>query len=237
MDSAIDRTKLIDSRNGDIFKKVQSKFELIFEPSFNGEHSVFTIGSSITFYIPVGVYSVDMFTHELLHAYIDYHEADIGGNFKNTMWQSNILKKLFDVSLVEHITNSIAHLLMLPLYLGMGFDRTKFLLDYHEFKTEPGFINQISRYYKQGDLYNFSAIRNFIGKYFAFKCDPNLAFNYDNELQQLRKIDCQLYQVLEHFFGQWAGYDFTTDSLSEYRNINFDFYTNLKPWMNGKRFG
>ncbi|SDP86028.1 hypothetical protein SAMN05428975_3091 [Mucilaginibacter sp. OK268] len=237
MDSIIDHNRLIDHRNEDIFKKVQSKFELSFEPSYNGEHSVYTIGNSITFYIPIGVYSADMFTHELLHAYIDYHEAYIGGNFKNTMWQSNILKQLFDLPLAEHITNSIAHTLMLPLYLEMGFDRSMFLLDYHEFKTEHGFLSQIARYYKQGALYNLSAIRNFIGKCFAFKCDPNSTFNYNNELQQLRKIDSQLYQILENYFLRWARYDFTADPISEYREINADFYAALKPWMNGKRFG
>jgi len=237
MDSTIDHTRLINSRNEDLFEKVQSKFEVSFEPSYNGEHSVYTIGSSITFYIPVGVYSVDAFTHELLHAYIDYHEAYIGGNFKNTMWQSNILKQLLDPPLAEHITNSIAHTLMLPLYLERGFERSIFLLDYHEFKAEPGFIGQIARYYKQGALYNLSAIRNFIGKYFAFKCDPNPTFNYNAQLLQLKEIDTQLYQILEDYFTRWAGYDFTADLLSEYRDINADFYTSLKPWINGKRFG
>ena len=237
MDSTIDHTRLINSRNEDLFEKVQSKFEVSFEPSYNGEHSVYTIGNSITFYIPVGVYSVDAFTHELLHAYIDYHEAYIGGNFKNTMWQSNILKQLLDPPLAEHITNSIAHTLMLPLYLERGFERSMFLLDYHVFKAEPGFVGQIARYYKQGGLYNLSAIRNFIGKYFAFKCDPNPTFNYNAELLQLKKIDNQLYQILEAYFTRWAGYDFTTDPLSEYREINADFYAGLKPWMNGKRFG
>lgn len=236
MDSTIDYTRLIDPRNEDIFEKVQSKFEVSFEPSYNGEHSVYNIENSITFYIPVGVYSVDAFTHELLHAYIDYYEAYIGGNFKNTMWQSNILKQLLDLPLAEHITNSIAHTLMLPLYLERGFERNMFLLDYHEFKAEPGFVGQIARYYKQGALYNLSAIRNFIGKYFAFKCDPNPVFNYDAELLQLKKIDPQLYQILEAYFTRWAGYDFTADPLSEYRGINADLYTGLKPWMNGKRF-
>ncbi|MGN8068414.1 hypothetical protein [Mucilaginibacter sp. 22184] len=237
MDSIIDHTKLIDSRNEDLYEKVLSKFELNFEPSYNGEHSVYSIGNSITFYIPIGVYSADSFTHELLHAYIDYHEAYIGGNFKNTMWQSNILKQIFDLHLAEHITNSIAHTLMLPIYLERGFERSMFLLDYDEFKTEPGFIGQIARYYKRGALYNLSAIRNFIGKFFAFKCDPNPTFNYDTELQQLKKIDPQLYQILQNYFLRWTNYDFTADPLSEYREINSDFYVALKPWMSGKRFG
>jgi len=237
MDKTIDYARLIDPRNEDIYERVLSKFEVSFEPSYNNEHSVYTIGNSVTFYIPIGVYSADAFTHELLHAYIDYHEAYIGGNFKNTMWQSNIFKQVFDLPLAEHVTNSIAHSLMLPIYLERCFERSMFLLDYHEFKTEPGFIGQIARNYKQGALHNLSAIRNFIGKFFAFKCDPNPTFNYDTELYQLRKIDTQLYQILQNYFQRWANYDFTADPLSEYREINSDFYASLKPWRGGKRFG
>ena len=153
------------------------------------------------------------------------------------MWQSNILKQLLDLPWAEHITTSIAHTLMLPLYLEREFERSVFLLDYHEFKIEPGFIGQIARYYKQGALYYLSAIRNLISKYFAFKCDPNPIFNNDAELLQLKKIDTQLYQILEAYFIRWARYDFTADLLSEYRDFNADFYIGLKPWMNGKRFG
>lgn len=58
-----------------------------------------------------------------------------------------------------------------------------------------------------------------------------------SELQQLRKIDSQLYQILENYFVRWAEYDFTADPLNEYKVINADFYAGLKPWMNGKRFG
>ena len=82
MEKIIDHTRLIDSRNEDLFEKVQSKFDVNFEPSYNGKHPVYTVGNSITLYIPVGVYSADAFTHELLHAFIDYHEAYIAGNLK-----------------------------------------------------------------------------------------------------------------------------------------------------------
>lgn len=236
MTSTIDVSRLIDSRNEDIYNKISSKFNIAFEPSYNGEHSVFTINHDITFYIPIGVYSVDAFTHELLHAYFDYHDVLVTGNFKNTMWQSNILKQLFDIPLAEHVANCVAHKLMLPMYLERGFDRTMFLYDYFTFKIEPDFLKQIERYYKTGNQYNLSAIRNFIGKYFAFKCDPNPDFDYQNELKQLRKIDSQLYQILEQYLSQWSDYDFTNDEFGSFREKNNSLYHHLKPWLDGKRF-
>lgn len=236
MNNAIDISRLIDDRNRDLYEWIVSKFTVTLEQSFNGEYSVYRIDKQMTFYIPVDDYCIDSFSHELLHGYMDCFEIYLGGSFKNTMWQSNILRTLFDNDLAEHVTNSISHTLMLPIYLERGFDRTKFLLDYTTFKTEPGFLNQIGRYYKNGKHYSLSSIRNFIGKYFAFKCDPNLDFNYQNELNQLKKIDPQLYRIVEQYFLQWEGYDFTDDEFSEYREINHSLYSSLKPWLNGKNF-
>ncbi|WP_316818694.1 hypothetical protein [Pedobacter nyackensis] len=236
MNNAINILSLIDDRSRDLYELITSKFEVAFESSFNGEYSVYRIDKQMTFYIPIDHYCVDSFSHELLHGYIDCFEIYLGSNFKNTMWQSNILRILFDNQLAEHLTNSISHTLMLPLYLDRGFDRTKFLLDYHTFKAEAGFINRIGKNYKQGNRYNLLAVRNFIGKFFAFKCDPNPTFDYEDELGQLRKIDLQLYRIVENYFLQWKDYDFTDDEFSDYRIINSDFYANLKPWMNGKKF-
>ena len=232
----IDISRLINDRNRAMFKKVESKYILNFEPSYNGEHSVYTIQNNMTFYIPVGIYSPDSFTHELLHGYIDYHEAFIGGNFKITMWQSNIYKQIFDAPLAEHITNCIVHTLMLPLYLQMGFERSKFLYDYDTFKAEPGIINLIAIHYRQGNQYNYTAIRNFIGKYFAFQCDPNPAFDYTFELAQFKKIDRHLYQIIDSYFLQWADYDFTNDLNSSYQDKNAYLYSQMKAWLNGKKF-
>ena len=236
MNNAIDSSKLIDSRNQDLFERVCSKFDVTFGPSFSGHHSIYTIGSRITFYIPDGVYCVDTFSHELLHGYIDYCGINITGNLKNTISGSNLLSKIFDTRLIEHITNSIAHTLMLPIFLERGFERAKFLSDYENFKAEPGIMNQIGKLYKKGNQYNVEAINTFIGKYFAFKCDPNPAFDYHTELGQLKKIDAQLYCILDNYFFQWADYDFTNDEFSRYREINAGLYNNLKLWMSRKKF-
>lgn len=236
MNTNIDHNRLIDSRNEDIFKKINTRFQVSFQPSYNGEHSMYAIKDQMTFYIPIGVYSVDSFTHELLHGWIDYHDVRIGSNFKLTMWQSNILKQIFDEPLAEHIANCIAHKLMLPIYLERGLNRSLFLLDYDIFKSEPGFLKQIERYYKSGIQYNLSAIRNFIGKYFAFTCDPNPDFDYSAELRHLKKIDPQLYMLLEQYLSKWSDYDFTSDEFGAFRQKNDWLYQHLKPWLSGKRF-
>lgn len=236
MNNAINQSKLLDSRNQDLFDLVCSKYEVTFEPSPWGHHSIYTIGNQITFYIPEGDYCVDSFSHELLHGYMDYCGVNITGNLKNIISASNLLSKIFDTDLIEHLTNSIAHTLMLPIFLERGFERDKFLSDYGDFKAEPGRVNQIGKLYKRGNQYHVQAINAFIGKYFAFRCDPNPAFDYQNELGQLKKIDPQLYGILDKYLNLWEGYDFTNDEFSVYRQINMGLYDNLKPWMNGKKF-
>lgn len=228
--------KLIDERNEEIFKKVSEKFVIKFAESNNGEHSVHSINNDITFFIPKSIFDVDSFSHELLHAYMDYYDVRLTSNFKLTMWQSNIFTRLFDTHLSEHITNSISHTLMLPHFLNLGFDRSRFLFDYYEYKCEPGFINQISKFYRQGNKFSLSAIRNFIGKYFAFKCDPNPEFDYSQELKQLKMIDNKLFNIINDYYRMWDRYDFTNDEYSEFREKNSLFYISLKPWLNGKTF-
>jgi len=236
MNNAINQSKLLDSRNQDLFELVCSKFEVTFEPSPWGHHSIYTIGNQITFYTPEGDYCVDTFSHELLHGYMDYCGVNITGNLKNIISASNLLSKIFDTDLIEHMTNGIAHTLMLPIFLERGFERDKFLSDYGDFKAEPGLVNQIGKLYKKGNQYHVQAINTFIGKYFAFRCDPNPAFDYQYELGQLKKIDPQLYGILDKYLSLWEDYDFTNDEFSVYREINMGLYDNLKPWMNGKKF-
>ncbi len=236
MSTTIDVSKLIDDRIRDLYNLVSEKFDIEFTYAGNDEYSVYTQENNVTFYIPVGTYCVDSFSHELLHVYLDYHEFYLGGNFKNTMWQSNIFQRLFDIKLAEHITNCISHRLMLPIYLGMGFDRSKFLHDYNDYKMEPGFLNKLSKAYKVKGSQSISAANIFIGKFFALKCDPNPEFDYSPELQKLRGIDPLLYGFLDDYYHQWDGYDFKNDEFSEYRDKNSLFYNNIKKWLGGKKF-
>jgi hypothetical protein len=167
---------------------------------------------------------------------MDYCGVNITANLKNNIVGSNLGYKIFDTDLIEHMTNSIAHTLMLPIFLDRGFERKKFLTDYEDFKSEPRLVNQIGKLYKREKQYHVQAISAFISKYFAFRCDPNPAFFYQNELVQLKKMDAQLFRLLEDYFSKWAYYDFTDDEFSLYREINASLCDNLKRWMSGKKF-
>jgi hypothetical protein len=227
---------LVDERNVYVWNKVNGRFHVKFERSDKNEYSVFSIGDDVTFYIPKDDYCQDSFTHELLHGLIYYYGCPIGGGFKNVIGCNSTLQRLFDVDLCEHITNSIEHRLMLPYYLAMGFERSKFLKDYRLNKAQSGILLQIKRYYKIDAYYNISAVRNFIGKYFAFTCDPNPDFNYQAELDFLQSIDPLLYKLMEDYLKLWEDYDFTNDEEGIYRAHHFSFFDGLVIWSDDKLF-
>ncbi|QNN44491.1 hypothetical protein [Pedobacter roseus] len=237
MSNAIYKSKLIDSRNEDLFQTVDSQFNISFEPSNNREHSVYTIGNRMTFYIPAGEFCIDSFTHELLHGYIDACGVNLTGSLRNSVSGSISLVKLFDTELAEHIANCIAHTLMLPIFLNRGFDRSKFLFDYNYYKAESGIGEKIKRHFKIAPtVYNILAVRTFIGKYFAFKCDPNPAFDYSVQIRELQQIDQALYNILENYISKWANYDFSDDEYSEFRLNHLDFADEMEIWMSDKSF-
>ena len=229
-------SQLVDVRNHELWADVCAKLAVTFEESENSEYSVYTIDNSATFYIPQGDYCADSFTHELLHAHIAAKECYIGGNFRMVMWRSRILEPILDTQLCEHITNCVQHRMMLPRYLSMGFDRSKFLYDYKLHKGDPQFLARIKKLYKEGSIYNRSAIKNLIGKYFAMACDPNPAFDYSKEMKLLLTIDPQLVHAMIIYLNLWDNYDFENDLYRGYADNNETFYNGLKAWLNGKRF-
>ena len=231
----VEISRLIDHRNRKWFDSVSASYTVTFEKSPNEEHSIYTIGDNIVIYLPEGTHCIDSFSHELLHGYMEAQGCHLGGNLKNTLWQSNILKEIFDTALVEHVSNSMSHLLMLPLFLKHEFNREKFLLDYRTYKCEPGLLNELQKFYKQKGQYNLGAVKMLIGKFFAFKCDPNPDFDYAKPLAQLQQMDTQLYHVLNRYFDSWSSYDFEHDYFGAYRNINLVLYKDMKPWLTGKK--
>lgn len=143
--------------------------------------------------------------------------------------------------LIEHIGNCLEHIKMLPIFLEMGFNREDFISDYSENKLTEENLKSIKRLFKskilfQREKYDSKAIDFFIGKYFAVKACPNLTYNYDKGLNELGRIDTDLYFVLNKFMKNWDMFDYNdTDPITGgYRDILFDFVNGLTEWSKGK---
>lgn len=226
---------LIDSRNQKLWDDINSNFLVTVEASSNNEYSCYCQSDNVTFYVPAGDINSDSMTHEMLHVYLRMKEVYIGPNLTLTLSGSRILSKIFTPVLLEHISNSLDHIKMLPIYLNLGYRREKFLLDYGENKCTEKELSDIRRYYKQGKQYDSNAINLFIGKYFAVVSDPNDSLDYSKALVQLRKVDEQLFNILKTYENSWRGYDIdNSDVFNSYRDITDSFYQMLKKWMTNK---
>ncbi|OAQ38188.1 hypothetical protein A5893_15430 [Pedobacter psychrophilus] len=150
---------------------------------------------------------------------------------------SKILKRIFSDKLLEHINNCLDHIKMFPIYMEMGFEEEKFLLDFYEDKCTSKEISNLKNLYKIGRRFNSQAVDFYIGKFFAIKADPNKNFNYENCLKTLNQLDSKLFSILTDFVCEWQEFNIELkDPMCSYRDIVNKFYENLKAWMTKKEF-
>lgn len=150
------------------------------------------------------------FTHELLHLYLPYHNTFIGSALKGMLKETYPLNIIFDKGLYDHVSNSLEHVKMLPLYLKMGYPINKFLLDYNDNKLTDDEVDLLYNSYKKGIVpqkYNYLAINCYIGKFFAVKADINTKNHYDRQMALLDKLDHELFSALNNFWNGWIDYD------------------------------
>lgn len=224
---------LLDARNEALWKQLNENYTIELKPSLNGEYGCYSQGKEITFFINESNPCLDSFTHELLHVYLRLNDLYVGAGLKNTIAGSNILKAVFSEPLLEHIGNSLDHIKMLPLYLEMGFDREKFLLDYHTDKCLDAEVKQLKQYYKTGKNFNLKIVDNYLGKLFAVFADPNPAFTYSLQKEQLKKIDPFLYSATQKMVNHWKKVEISAgDGLSNtYHEVVYSYYQDLKKWV------
>ncbi len=237
----MDTAGLVDNRNLELWTTLNTKFQIDIIKEDRDSHSVFTKNGKATIRVPLNP-QVSAFTHELLHIYLTLKEVYIGGAIALHVKEDAILSKFMSDNLTTHIGNCLEHIKMLPEYLKMGFKREDFILDYSVDKLTDEELRSIRKHFKtkpifQKEQFNSKAIDLYIGKYFAIKACPNLTFNYESGLNELKKIDSELYSILEIFITGWDKYDYNESDLitGGYNDIVLDLATGLSDWGLNKR--
>src|SRR6476620_7096185 len=103
--------------------------------------------------------------------------------------------------LLEHMGNCLDHVKMLPIYLEMGFDRKKFIVDYDVYKCTNEELLEFKKQYRIGKKINLNAVDSYIGRIVSVIADPNDEFDYSKDIVELKKIDPYLYQVVEKLYN------------------------------------
>lgn len=236
----MDTNGLIDNRNLELWNSLWNVHEIEIRKEQRPDYLAFSKNGKTIIFVPSDSLDAASFTHELLHIYLRTKQVFIGGSLKLSIKKSEKLSKMFSDNLIDHIGNCLDHIKMLPEFLRLGYCEKDFISDYSTNKLTPEEIAKISRHFSTSILfkrvYNASAIDFFIGKYFAANSCPNKTFDYQRQLLDLKKIDPDLFQILETFLLDWKNYDYNdTDPITgSYHSLLFDFIGNLEKWTDGK---
>jgi len=229
--------RYITNRNEWLLPEVKKKYkelDFIFTKETHARASY--QGEKATIYLPENSKTEESLTHELLHLYIETKENIVCALIVGLIRENDKLKQIFSDKLIEHITNCIEHVKMLPIFIHMGYDKSNFLADSSVNKCEIKHAKRIKSIYKFFGRYNKKAIDSFIGNFFAMKADAS-EFDYSRQLDILLETDKELYEILEIFWTKWLAFSIEIDDSHDYWLDDFagDFIDSFKEWMKDKK--
>ncbi len=230
--------ELLDFRNQNLWNEINQKYIVEIEETTNKEYSVYSINNSATFFINKNNLCKDSFTHEMLHVYMEIKDLYFSSSLKLTLPQSKILSENLSPQLIEHIGNSLDHIKMLPIYLELGFDRKKFIIDYDQYKCTNEEIMIFNKYYKIGKKINLKVIDAYIGRLISILCDPNSDFDYSSDLKKLEKIDPLLFKIIVRLINHTKEVKVLDRTIFEdnHRTVISNFYKNMINWISKNSF-
>lgn len=231
-------TNLLNDRNEFLWHEIEKNYNVKFEKSLNKEYAVFQQSKNVTFFVDEKNLCTDSFTHEMLHVYLSLNKIHISGALKLRLLGDDFFSSILSPNLVDHIGNCLEHTKMLPLYLELGFDREKFILDYDVFKCEEIELKNFELYYSNQTVINKNAIDPFIGRIVAILADPNVSFDYSIQLKRLQKVDTKLFQVITNLFKNWSELKIKDRTLldNNYTDVVNFFIDELNEWKRTNRF-
>jgi hypothetical protein len=229
---------LVNNRNQFLWDEIKNYYNIKFEKSTKNEYAVFQQSKNVTFYVDENNLCPDSFTHEMLHVYLSLNEIHINGALKLRLLGDDFFSSILSPNLVEHIGNCLEHIKMLPIYLEMGFDREKFILDYDVFKCQDDELKNFELYYSNKAIINKNAIDPFIGRIVAILADPNISFDYSSQLKRLQKVDTKLFLVITNLFKNWKDLKIKDKALldDDYTDVMNLFINELNEWKRTNSF-
>ena len=227
---------IIDKRNQLLWEELNKTHSISVEFIDSPNYSCSSQNDKSIVYVSQNDIDINSFTHELLHILIRQKEIFFGGSLSNQLYGNENLNKIFSDGLIEHFGNCMDHIKMLPLYLEMGFDKKKFIVDYDENKCTKAEIQLIKSNFKSFGQFNGQAIDYFIAKFIAIKADPKKHLNYTKALDSLKGIDPNLFAVLDKCVADWIKMPLDKENAwdDDYGTISFAFCEGLENWMIGK---
>lgn len=230
---------LIDDRNRELWDLLNFNFEIEVVKDGRNNYSVYSIRNKATIFVQQDNINSASFTHELLHIYLRFKQIFISSELFLIVKENKRLSQFMSNNLLKHIGNCLDHIKTLPIFLKLGYDNSEFISDYHIHKLLDFDIKSIETnfYSKFGFIkyYHKKTIDLYIGKFFAAVACSNRSFDYDTQLKKLRKIDVQLFDILESFLLMWRDFNIDEDNpLVSYHTVLYNFEKKLDNWAKHK---
>lgn len=205
------------------------------------DYATYTIGKTANIHVPVNNLKVGYYTHELLHIFLRTKEVFLGSSIIMYIESKPRLKRIFSDYFKQQVPNMLDHVKMLPLFLELGYSRPEFIQDYDTDKftwLDLGYILAIFRkswFWKK--RYTATGVDQYIGRYFAAKTCPDPSRDYTFQLSRLRKLDAELFEILETFFTAWENMITRVQTATSGAATNVFRCRSLTVWMRGRRRG
>ena len=228
---------LIDIKNSELWNSLNKSFNISVEFSEDEVYSCYTKSGNAIIYVDRNNLNPESFTHELLHLYLDQKDFYLGSSIQNLIINDECLNKIFSQNVIFHLTNCLDHIKMFSIFKEMGYVENKFILDYNTHKMTDYELNSIRSYYRHGDNIFCAAADLYIGKLFAMLCDINNNFNYQYELNELKKIDNILYDCIYDLVEEVKDFNINESSMfNSYIDLSFKFYEAVNEWYEDNSF-
>jgi hypothetical protein len=191
----------IDARNLHLWNVIKKNRSLSFEVTQDSVYSVMHDDTTAIFFIPDAPPSIESFSHELLHVYIEIKGFKLSSLVTMFMAKSLTLQPIVSPELLLHVGNCIDHKRMLPLYLECGFARELFIHDYQKERYQEFEILAAETLIHTSSWHAGANI--FIATFFSIMANLNDVQDDAATLFRLQGADPQLYSILWDTWHRW----------------------------------
>lgn len=216
----------LDERNKKLWKDIIKTENVSISFGDFQNYGVFSLHNTHRIDVQQNNIDIPSFTHELLHVYLAKLNINIGTCLKIMSWSNEDTQRIFSNSLIDNLGNYLDHIKMLPLFLKMGFKKEEFIADYYSERVSDFSMRLIELTYRDNSVIG---VQNFIGNYFSVKACPNTDRDYTEFYNHLKKLDLNLFDILEKFHDKWKEYDIS-NPYAVYNTIVTDFLEKIKDW-------
>ena len=211
--------QLIDDRNRQFWEEVNKHFNTSFIMYGGKEYSSCLHEKNADIFVPVNNISVEGFTHELLHIWLRARNIFITDFMLKRLKEEPLLYWSFSDHLFEQLGHSLEHVKLLPEFVKAGFEKEKFLDDYHVPKCSNFHLQIIEAgMAKPTKRIPLPCLDLYVSRFFAMKGCGNDTLGHEFYLKSMQSIRPDLFSLLENFWEQWLSFD-----IMQYDVMNYTF--------------